>query len=83
MTSQVNISHNRINWDGAILIAKGIKENDTLETLDIGYNELTMTGCMDILDAVDSKNSMVIHYQRGNTTAMTIHCRSRISAWLV
>ena len=27
------MSHNRVNWEGAMLIAKGLKENDTLEIL--------------------------------------------------
>ena len=30
---EVDVSHNRINWEGAMLIAKGLKENDTLEIL--------------------------------------------------
>ena len=30
---EVDVSHNRVNWEGAMLIAKGLKENDTLEIL--------------------------------------------------
>jgi len=30
---EVDISHNRINWEGATLLAKGLKENDTLEMI--------------------------------------------------
>ena len=30
---ELDVSHNRLNWEGALLIAKGLKENDTLEVL--------------------------------------------------
>ena len=31
---ELDVSHNRINWEGALLISKGLKENDTLEILN-------------------------------------------------
>ncbi len=39
---------------------RGLKLNDVLETLKIGFNPLTTTGCLDILDAVDNEKSAVI-----------------------
>ena len=33
---ELDVSNNRINWEGAIHIAKGLKENDTLEMLQVG-----------------------------------------------
>lgn len=30
---ELDVSHNGINWEGAALVAKGLKENDTLEVL--------------------------------------------------
>ena len=32
---ELDVSNNRINWEGAIHIAKGLKENDTLEVLQV------------------------------------------------
>ena len=37
---EVDISHNRINWEGATLLAKGLKENDTLEILYVRTDRL-------------------------------------------
>jgi len=39
---EVDVSHNRINWEGAMLIAKGLKENDTLEILYVSYSTVSM-----------------------------------------
>jgi len=30
---ELDISNNRINWAGAMMVAKGLKENDTLEII--------------------------------------------------
>jgi len=39
---EVDVSHNRINWEGAMLIAKGLKENDTLEILYVRRIQLVL-----------------------------------------
>ena len=38
---ELDISNNRINWEGALLISKGLKENDTLETFEVRDSTLT------------------------------------------
>jgi hypothetical protein len=32
---ELDVSNNRINWEGALQIMKGLKENDTLEVLKV------------------------------------------------
>jgi len=39
---EVDVSHNRVNWEGAMLIAKGLKENDTLEILYVRIRTRTV-----------------------------------------
>ena len=36
------------------VLAHGLEMNDTLETLVVGHNPLTTTGCMDLIDAISS-----------------------------
>ncbi|XP_045198369.2 leucine-rich repeat-containing protein 74A-like [Mercenaria mercenaria] len=55
----LDVSNNRLNWRCAFLMAEGLRSNFTLVKLRIGHNPLTTTGCMDILEAVATKESAI------------------------
>ena len=59
---------------------RGLKLNDVLEVLRIGFNPLTTTGCLDILDAVDTEKSAVtfISFEGIPITRKVIYAKENI-----
>ena len=51
------IYSNRITRDGTKELAKVLKENTAIETLDLGYNRLEDDGAMHIADALATMNT--------------------------
>jgi Leucine Rich repeat len=66
----LNISHNQIGNNGAISIAKALKVNSSLISLDLSYNQIGNNGKMSIADAMASNLTLVslikgrIYYHR-------------------
>ncbi|XP_060607075.1 leucine-rich repeat-containing protein 74B-like, partial [Ruditapes philippinarum] len=62
----LDISNNRINWEGVSYVAKGLKKNSTLQMLKIGSNPINMEGCYELLKAVASRKSQILHIALDN-----------------
>ncbi|XP_060070503.1 leucine-rich repeat-containing protein 74B-like [Ylistrum balloti] len=54
---ELDISNNRLNWQCADILAKGLRGNSDLEVLKVGYNPITTTGAMAILQAIANTRS--------------------------
>jgi len=53
----LNINHNELGNDGAIIISEGLTKTNTLRVLDISYNNITATGAAAIANSVLHHNT--------------------------
>jgi len=58
LLEQLDISYNKLDNDGAILLAKGIAITNTLKVLDIDDNNIGSSGFMAIVDALANNASL-------------------------
>ncbi|XP_076077662.1 uncharacterized protein LOC143048097 [Mytilus galloprovincialis] len=55
----LDISNNRINWKAAEILSRALSKNTTLQVLNIGNNPITTTGAMDLVEAAETKTSVL------------------------
>ena len=68
---ELNINHNRLGDDGAIIISKGITKAITLRLLDISDNSITSTGATAIGESLISNTSLEVLHMSHNAISQS------------